>query len=134
MDRMTKKERSAHMAKIRSKRTKPEMLLHGLMKGNRWQHRMWPRMLGNPDVLIDGHIVVFVNGCFWHACPEHYKRPKTNAAFWRRKAERNVERQEEVAAKLRRRGYSVVVVWEHELKKTTVDAAVDRIRERMRKS
>lgn len=132
MDTMTTKERSAHMAKIRSRRTKPEMALHGRLKGQRWQHRMWPRMLGNPDVLIDGRIVVFVNGCFWHGCAEHYRRPKSNVAFWRRKVERNAERQEEVAAKLRRRGYSVVIVWEHELKRTTIDATIDRIRARMR--
>jgi DNA mismatch endonuclease (patch repair protein) len=130
-DRLTKKQRSAHMARIRSKRTGPEMALHGKLKGLKWTHRMWPDIHGHPDVLIDEDIVVFVNGCFWHGCPQHWRCPKTNRSFWTQKIIRNAERQAEVLRELRRSGYRVVVVWEHELKKTTIDAAIDRIRVRM---
>lgn len=117
MDTLTKAARSALMARIRSKRTTPEMLLHGMLKGRKVRHQMWPDWLhGRPDVWIEPNIVVFVNGCFWHGCPRHWRAPKTNARFWREKIAKNGRRQRSVARRLRRDGWSVRVVWEHDLK------------------
>lgn len=126
-DKLTKKQRSAHMAKIRSKRTGPEMAVHNHLKGRRYEHRMWPDLPGHPDVIVGAETLVFVNGCFWHGCPAHYRAPKTNRLFWSQKIARNVERQREVLRELRRSGYRVVVVWEHELRKTGIAEAIDRI-------
>jgi DNA mismatch endonuclease (patch repair protein) len=68
-------------------------------------------------------VAVFVDGCFWHGCPEHATWPKHNADFWRAKIERNVERDRDTDARLAAEGWHVVRVWEHE----DADAAVARI-------
>ena len=59
-------------------------------------------------------VAVFVDGCFWHACPTHATWPKANAEFWRTKIERNRERDRETDARLAAAGWTVVRVWEHE--------------------
>lgn len=125
---MTKTEMNELMAMIRSKRTTPEMLVHGLLKGKKVQHVMWPDWIdGHPDVWIrplefaSRETVVFVNGCYWHGCPRHFRLPKTNRGFWARKIRRNIERQRSVARRLRSRGYSVRTLWEHDLVGRGVD-------------
>ncbi len=59
-------------------------------------------------------VAVFVDGCFWHCCPEHGTRPKANADWWAEKLERNVRRDRETDAELRAAGWIVVRIWEHE--------------------
>jgi DNA mismatch endonuclease (patch repair protein) len=59
-------------------------------------------------------VAVFVDGCFWHCCPEHGTRPKANADWWVEKLERNVQRDRETDAELRAAGWIVVRIWEHE--------------------
>lgn len=74
---------------------------------------------GTPDVVVDAAgLVVFVHGCFWHGCSDHYRAPRTNAAFWRAKLDRNRARDARVEEELRRRGWEVLVVWEHELRRS----------------
>jgi DNA mismatch endonuclease (patch repair protein) len=121
-DTMTREQRSAHMARIRGRRTTPEMLLHGRLKGKRVRHKMWPDWLhGHPDVVIYGEgvrdTVVFVNGCFWHGCPRHFRCPKTNRKFWAEKIRRNGARHRAVVRKLRGCGYRVFTLWEHDIMK-----------------
>lgn len=129
-DTLTKAQRSAHMAKIRSKRTKPEMLVHGHLKGLHVKHEMWPEMPGHPDILIGESIAVFVNGCFWHGCPRHFRCPKTNADFWTHKIARNRERQEEVLSMFKEAGYQVAVLWEHELTREGAPRIMKRLAKR----
>lgn len=117
MDKFSKKTRSRIMSRIRSKRTKPEIAAHNLLKGNRIRHKMWPDMFGKPDILIgEINTVVFINGCFWHGCREHFRLPKTNKKFWRDKIKRNITRQKLVITKLKKMGFNTIVVWEHDLK------------------
>jgi DNA mismatch endonuclease, patch repair protein len=59
-------------------------------------------------------VAIFVDGCFWHACPTHATWPKANAEFWKTKIERNRERDRETDARLRDAGWEVVRVWEHD--------------------
>lgn len=67
------------------------------------------------DVAILGpRIAVFVDGCFWHRCPEHGTNPKTNAEFWAEKLDRNVDRDRRVDAMLAENGWTVIRSWEHE--------------------
>jgi DNA mismatch endonuclease (patch repair protein) len=67
------------------------------------------------DVVFPGaKVAVFVDGCFWHGCPEHGTWPRNNAEFWRRKIEGNVERDRDTDARLEADGWTVVRVWEHE--------------------
>lgn len=115
------------MARIRSKRTKPEMSVHNHLKGNHVAHEMWPDLHGHPDVRVGVRTLVFVNGCFWHGCDTHFKVPRTNAAFWRAKIERNQERQLQVVGRLRRDGWRVLVVWEHDLKRANVRSLVAKL-------
>ena len=60
-------------------------------------------------------LAVFVDGCFWHACPRHTTKPKNNAAFWRKKFARNKARDQLVTRALRKNGWRVLRIWEHEL-------------------
>jgi DNA mismatch endonuclease (patch repair protein) len=66
---------------------------------------------------------VFVDGCFWHSCPEHGTKPKANAEFWDRKLSRNRERDTETDRLLVERGWTVIRIWEHE----DPSAAADRV-------
>jgi DNA mismatch endonuclease (patch repair protein) len=76
------------------------------------------------DVVFPGaKVAVFVDGCFWHGCPEHGTWPRNNAQFWRAKIEGNVARDRDTDARLQAEGWTVVRVWEHE---SPADAA-DRI-------
>lgn len=74
-----------------------------------------PGLRVRADVAIVGHrIAVFVDGCFWHRCPEHGTDPKTNAEFWAEKLDRNVARDRRVDASLTENGWTVIRSWEHE--------------------
>src|SRR5690242_1167215 len=61
-------------------------------------------------------VAIFVDGCFWHGCPKHRTQAKANAKFWKNKIERNQERDEETNKLLKKAGWKVLRVWEHELK------------------
>lgn len=80
------------------------------------------RLLGRthrvkPDFVFRAHrLVVFIDGCFWHGCPHHATTPKANAEFWAAKLADNKERDRYVNRALRRRGWRVVRIWEHDLK------------------
>ena len=60
-------------------------------------------------------VVIFVDGCFWHRCPRHHRCPVTNKSYWKEKIARNVERDRLVRVALRRSGWRVLQIWEHEL-------------------
>ena len=77
-----------------------------------------------PDIAFTRRrVAVFIDGCFWHACPEHGQLPSANAAYWEAKFRRNIERDQADNASLEHAGWTVVRVWEHE----TVDDAVEAI-------
>ena len=61
-------------------------------------------------------VAVFIDGCFWHRCPEHATMPKRNSDYWLAKFERNIERDAENTLNLQRIGWRVVRIWEHEVK------------------
>ena len=73
-------------------------------------------------------LAVFVDGCFWHGCPQHGTRPRNNRAFWRRKFSRNKKRDALVTRALRRANWRVVRIWEHELKRNGAARLWRRIR------
>ena len=65
-------------------------------------------------VFTRARVSVFLDGCFWHGCPEHYIEPKSNASYWRPKIERNRARDLETTAQLQEQGWKVLRFWEHE--------------------
>jgi DNA mismatch endonuclease (patch repair protein) len=128
-DVFTKTKRSEVMSRIRGRGNRDtELALAKLFH----QHRItgWRRnrpVFGNPDFIFQMHkLAVFVDGCFWHCCPKHATKPKTNRAFWHRKLARNRARDRLVTRKLRNAGWHVVRFWEHDLARP--DWCVSRIR------
>lgn len=72
-------------------------------------------------------VAVFVDGCFWHGCPEHYVAPKANARFWRNKVQANRARDRDTDRRLRDLDWAVVRVWEHEAVDNRLVAAIRRL-------
>lgn len=115
MDVFTKKQRSRIMSKIRSKGTKAERQLKRMLKGK--YLRANPKIFGSPDLGNKTRkIAVFMDGCFWHKCPVHYRPPKSNKKYWIPKIARNAERDREITKRLKKDGWKVVRIWEHDLK------------------
>ena len=113
-DAFSKKTRSRIMSRIRSKNTEPEIALKKLLKGAYFRYQ--PKAYGKPDfALKNKRIAIFIDGCFWHKCPICYKKPKSNVAYWIPKIKRNVQRAKEVENKLKKEGWKVVRIWEHEV-------------------
>jgi DNA mismatch endonuclease (patch repair protein) len=103
----------------RSRDTEPELavrrLLHAAGLRYRVDARPLPAMRRRADVVFGpAKVAVFVDGCFWHACPEHATTPATNVDYWGPKLARNVERDRETDAALADAGWHVIRVWEHE--------------------
>jgi len=116
MDVLTKKQRSYCMSRIRSIGTKAEIMLKKELKKHGFIYQ--PKLFGKPDFAnIKRRVVVFVDGCFWHKCPKCYQEPKTRKNFWLLKIKRNVRRDKEVNKELRKRGWKVIRIWEHDIKK-----------------
>ena len=120
-DIWTKKKRSEVMSLIRGKGNKEtEHALLVLLRQNKisgWRRHL--PLLGKPDFAFPKQkVAVFVDGCFWHGCPKCYTRPKTNRAFWDRKRETNMARDRHVTRQLRGRGWKVIRIWQHSLKKS----------------
>ena len=118
-DPLTAEERSWLMGRVRSKgnrstEIKAMSTLHERGITGWISHP--PNMLGRPDFYfpVQG-LVLFVDGCFWHACPKCGRIPKTRVEFWRDKIARNKRRDVSVARALRKQGYHVMRVWEHAL-------------------
>ena len=111
---MTKSEQ---MARVRSKDTAAEVRLRRALWQAGLRYRLHPGIPGTPDVAFVGaRVAVFVDGCFWHGCPEHYTSPAKNADFWAIKLRRNATRDRDVDAALAAAGWASVRVWEHELR------------------
>lgn len=117
-DIWTQAKRSEVMARIRgrgNRSTEGRMAKLFRVHGFTGWRRQRP-LPGRPDFVFPARrLAVFVDGCFWHGCPRHGTMPKGNRSFWRAKITRNRERDREVGAELRRLGWKVLRVWEHEL-------------------
>jgi len=109
--------RSENMSRIRSKDTIPELMLRRALWANGLRYRMYYDLIGKPDlVFIKSHLAIFVDGCFWHGCPEHYSAPNTRREFWETKLRRSVLRDFKVDETLASTGWGVLRIWQHELK------------------
>jgi DNA mismatch endonuclease (patch repair protein) len=99
--------------------TRPELALRRAVHARGLRYRVSVRPLAGfrrtaDLVFTRSKVAVFVDGCFWHGCPEHHTIAKTNAAFWAEKVRRNRERDRETDAALTDAGWHVVRIWEHE--------------------
>ena len=132
-DNRTQVQRHNNMAAIHSADTKPELRLRHALWRRGFRYRVNVRRLpGSPDIVLPKYrTVIFVHGCFWHGhkgC-RSYTVPKSNTEFWVAKVARNQERDQEVWRQLEAKGWSVVIVWECELKKAALEATVERVAE-----
>jgi DNA mismatch endonuclease, patch repair protein len=111
--------------------TKPEMALRRALHQQGYRFRKDYRLdlsggtRVRPDIAFTARrVAVFVDGCFWHACPEHGTRPANNVWYWEPKLRRNVERDRAADAALAAAGWDVVRVWEHEPLEAAVTAVL----------
>lgn len=113
--RLTKSEQ---MARVRSKNTVPEVLLrHGLWRLG-FRYRLHSALPGSPDIVLPRYrTVIFVDGCFWHGCPDHYRAPVANGEFWGEKLRRNRDRDARADAELATMGWRILRIWEHEIRR-----------------
>lgn len=119
MDVHTKEQRSKNMNAIRSKNTKMEVLASKYLWNNGIRFRKNVKdLFGKPDIAIKKYkVVIFLDSCFWHKCPEHFIKPSTNIKFWEDKITANVARDLKVNEYYKNKGWHVLRIWEHEIKK-----------------
>ena len=118
MDTHTKEQRSKNMSAIRSKETKMERMVRKELwsKGIRYRKNV-NGLFGHPDIAIKKYkIAVFLDSCFWHCCPLHFKRPSTNTEYWDKKIRKNILRDNEVTEYYLQKGWLVLRFWEHDVK------------------
>ncbi len=121
MDVLSKEQRSYCMSQIRSKNTKPEVMLRKILwaKGIRG-YRLHAKVTGKPDIYFPKKkIAIFLDGCFWHGCRKCYIKPKTNKNFWSEKLISNRKRDQKVNRILRKTDTNVLRIWQHEIKDDT---------------
>ena len=125
-DVLTPEQRTYNMSQIRGKNTTPEIKLRKLLfatgiRGYRIHHNI----PGKPDIVfVKKKIAIFIDGCFWHKCPVCFQEPETRNEFWMKKIQSNVDRDKKVNDLLKNEGWTVIRIWEHEIKKEPEKAVV----------
>ncbi len=119
-DIKSKEARSKNMSAIKSKNTKPEILVRKYLFSQGFRYRVnVGKLPGKPDIVLSKYkTVVFINGCFWHLhqnC-KYFVYPKQNADFWKKKILGNVERDKRNYSLLEAEGWKIIIVWECQLK------------------
>lgn len=120
-----KEKRSEIMSAVHSKQNKTtELRLIEIFKEHKitgWRRNY--KVKGHPDfVFLDKKIAIFVDGCFWHGHDCRNTRPSDNQEYWQKKRERNIRHDKEITALFESRGWTVIRIWECELKKKNVDS------------
>lgn len=116
-DNMSKENRRKTMKAIRSQSSLENLVSRELWKkGFRFRKNV-KTLFGKPDIALQKYkIVIFIDSCFWHACPLHGNKPKSNQEYWNKKLSRNKERDAEVNNYYKQNGWHIKRVWEHEVK------------------
>lgn len=115
-DTVTPEERSRTMRAVKSRDTKPELVVRRLLHAMGCRFRLHRKDLpGNPDIVLPRHKkVIFVHGCFWHGHPgcKHADRPSSNTEYWHKKIDRNMERDQRAQQELAAQHWRALIVWE----------------------
>jgi DNA mismatch endonuclease (patch repair protein) len=129
MDSVSRETRSRVMAQVRSNRNRSTewrvraCLIRSGIRG--WTLNS-AGLIGKPDFVFPmQRLVVFVDGCFWHGCPRCYRRPASHTEYWDAKRARNRARDKKVTSGLKKEGWNVLRIWEHQL--SAMDAVVEKI-------
>jgi len=132
-DVLTKVQRSYCMSRIKGRDTKPEVKLRKALWRIGLRYRVCGKITGKPDLIFSKKkVAVFIDGCFWHGCPQHCKMPESNSEFWEKKIKGNVHRDRNAEASLSASGWTVLRFWEHQVK-NDLDTCVELIRKTVRK-
>lgn len=109
--------KNKNLSKVKGTDTKMEVeVRHALWHRGLRYRKNYRKLLGTPDIAFPAQrLVVFLDSCFWHGCPMHYKEPKSNVDFWRNKIKRNRERDKEQTEHYLCQGWTVLRYWEHEV-------------------
>lgn len=130
-DVFSTEKRSQIMSRVRSKKNSStelklikyfdELSIHG------WKRNY--QVVGHPDfVFLDKRIAVFVDGCFWHGHDCRNTRPSSNQEYWEKKRRRNIEHDKQVTKRFEERGWTVIRIWECELKKKNCDDLIRKLK------
>ena len=137
-DKLTSSQRHRCMSRIRGKNTKPEILVRKGLHARGFRFRLHNKKLpGSPDIVLPKYgVAIMVNGCFWHGHKRcrYATKPKSNVEFWETKIARNRHRDEVTTAHLEALGWTVITIWECEIKgaysaASRLDALAEEIRE-----
>lgn len=127
--------RRRNMQAIRSRDTKPERQIRRLVHAVGLRYRVSARPLADLRRTADmvfrpAKVAVFIDGCYWHGCPEHYVPPRTNSGYWSQKVLRNMERDRDTDRRLSEAGWLVLRFWEHEASEVCADEITAAVRQR----
>lgn len=128
VDNLKPQDRRKAMRAVKGKGTSLERRLSSILA--RMGLRGWKKnvadIVGKPDVVFPAErVAIFIDGCFWHGCPYcRREMPRTNRAYWRRKIDRNVRLAKSSNRRLRAKGWTVVRIWEHELRNTSIRESI----------
>ena len=125
-DIFSRKKRSWVMSRIRSKNTSIDLAMRDMLSDARLKFVMYPDLYGKPDFQVGKNILVFCDGDFWHGY-KYAEKKRPAKKYWREKIEGNMRRDRKVSRKLRRDGWSVLRMWEHDIEKSP-DKCVRKIR------
>ena len=116
-DDRSREQRSETMRRVRSRDTSCEVALRSALHRRGLRYSLRKKLPGKPDVVFpSAKVVVFVDGCFWHGCPDHCRRPTGNRAYWTAKIDRNMARDARIGRNLTSEGWRVIRLWEHEVR------------------
>jgi DNA mismatch endonuclease (patch repair protein) len=116
-----KEKRSEIMSSVRSRGNRAtELVMLKLLRRQRikgWRRHL--AILGAPDFAFPKErVAVFLDGCFWHGCPIHFKLPKSNCDFWEKRIATNRRRDRRITKELRACGWTVIRIWQHDIKRS----------------
>ncbi len=125
----SKNIRAYNMSRIRAKDTKPELLVRQYLFANGFRYRLHVKSLpGKPDIVLKKHnIIIFIHGCFWHqhlGC-KYFVIPKTRTVWWMEKLNKNVMRDEKAQFDLEELGWTVLIVWECQLRSKSIQKTLE---------
>ena len=105
------------MSAIRSKHTSPEIMLRRAIRKQKIIYKLHYGKEKIDIAIPSAKLAVFVDGCFWHGCPKHGHKPKTNRTYWLPKLKKNKLRDKVKTARLKKAGWKVLRIWAHDVKK-----------------
>ncbi len=115
VDTFTKEQRSNIMARVKGKNTSLELNLKKLLSMTGIKYNTNSKLKGKPDIILKSQkVVIFIDGCFWHKCPVCFRAPQSNRSYWSQKIKKNVDRDKKLNKILKREGWKVIRIWEHE--------------------